>query len=77
MARVLSDTGRSRSLGLAQRHRLIGLGDRLGDAAEELSAALGQLRMAFVQVQAAVNAVQYAWLERRIARDHPRIGLGR
>ena len=29
-----------------------GLGDRLGDAAGELDAALGQLRLAFVQIQA-------------------------
>ena len=33
-----------------------GLGSRLGDAAEELQAALAQMRMAYVQVQAAVSA---------------------
>ena len=33
-----------------------GLGDRLGEPAAELATALGQLRMAFVQVQAAMQA---------------------
>lgn len=33
-----------------------GLGDRLGEPARELEAALAQLRMAFVQLQAAVRA---------------------
>ncbi len=33
-----------------------GLGDRLGEPASELATALAQLRMAFVQVQAAVQA---------------------
>jgi hypothetical protein len=32
-----------------------GLGDRLGSHAEELSAGLGQLRMAFVQIHASVQ----------------------
>ena len=32
-----------------------GLGSRLGEPAEELNAALGQLRLAFVQVQAALR----------------------
>lgn len=32
-----------------------GLGDRLGEPAAELQAALGQLRMAFLQIQAGLN----------------------
>ena len=33
-----------------------GLGERLGESAGELTTALGQLRMAFVQIQAAVRS---------------------